>query len=388
MKLPRKSSYGRMGWLNIRCFVKMPVLLSGLMLYAGQGRADTMHQTWSVFASEEYVTNPLLNPADQSQSVWRSTLAPNYMLTDTLDADVLNAGLGIMFVRSSNTNLVANRNSPTASLGWKRMGDKGEFGISTKYNRDSTFLTEPGATGVVSANSTRTSRDLSADWIRELSQRTTLTLNGGYTKVTYSGSGNSTTLSDYTSKSGGMKLNYALSEHSATFVNLSYVNRVPTGNGNDSHQYNARLGLDWNASEHIDWSLQAGPSKLESAGTSTTSTQGGMTMNYKEQRVNLALSANRQSTPSGLGAIVTADQANANLSYDLSERNQTGLDLGWRKSNYQTGNEYRSAGIWLHHDISTYWGLKTYFNYNTSAWGGSNTATSKILGLSLAYTNF
>ena len=113
-----------------------------------------------------------------------------------------------------------------------------------------------------------------------------------------------------------------------------------------------------------------------------------MTMNYKGQLSNLALNANRQSTPSGLGTIILTEQASGSLSYDLSERNKTGLDLGWSKYDELTVSFFRTASVWLHHDLNTSWGMKAYINHSTSVWGGLNPATSNMIGLSIAYTNF
>ncbi len=380
-----------MQWL-----VNMSVLLPGLMLFAGEGRADSLQQSFLVNASEEYVTNPLLNPACQGLSAWRSTLEPNYMLTEALGADQLKAGLDLLLIHSSNTNMIADGNYPTATLGWNRQGDKDKFDVSTSYNQASTLTAMPGAIGVVSANSTSTSRNLSANWSRELSGRASLALNGAYTVVTFSGSGNSAALSDYATQSSGLKFNYDVNEHTATFTNFSYVGFVPTGGGPVSSIYNAWLGLNWSASDRIDWILQGGPSRLEGASggtgtpgaTSTTSLQGGVTMKYKGQLSNLTLIANRQSTPTGLGAIILVDQANGSLSYDLGERSTAGLDLGWSKYNSLPVSFYRTAGVWLHHDISTFWGMKVYCTHSTSMWGGSPSAMSNLIGLSIAYTNF
>ena len=380
--------------MNVRWLVRMSVLLPGLILHAGNGWTGTLQQTLSAKASEEYVTNPLLIPADQSLSAWRSTVDPNYMLTDTLGEDVLNANLDLQMVRSSNTSIIANGDYPTATFGWKRTGEKSKFNISTAYSIAPTLMVVPGTIGQVSANSTSTSRNLSMDGSRELSEHTTLTLNGAYTYMVFSGSGNITGLFDYASQSDGIKLNYALSEHSATFVNLSYIDFVPTSGGPISRVYNTWLGLNWSSSESLDWTLQGGPSRMESpgnsAGTSASSTslQGGGTMNYKGQRSNLALSANRQSTPSGFGAIIITDNVTGNLSYDLGERNKTGIDLGWSKYDYQTVSLYRTAGVWLRRDFNSSWWMKTYFNHNTSAWGGLSPAWSNLLGLSITYTNF
>ena len=320
--------------MNMQWLGRMSVLLSGLMLLAGEGRADSLQQNFSGKASEEYVTNPLLIPADQGLSAWRSTVDPNYMLTNVSGADQLTANLDMLLIHSSNTSIIADGGFPTATLGWIRQSDKSKFDVTTSYSVASTMMAMPSTTGIVSANATSTTRNLSADWSRELSDRTTLTLNGAYTSMAFSGNGNSVSLYGFATQSSGVKLNYALNEHTATFMNLSYVEFIPTGGGQSSRIYNALLGLDWNASERLDWIIQAGQSRLEEGtgnATSTTSLQGGMTMNYKGQLSSFTLSANRQSTPSGLGAIILTEQVSGNLSYDLSERSNTGLDLGWSK---------------------------------------------------------
>ncbi|VVC83667.1 hypothetical protein [Sideroxydans sp. CL21] len=379
-----------MQWL-----VRMSALLAGLTVFASEGWADTLQQNFSGHASEEYVTNPLLNPALQGLSAWRSTVNPNYMLTNVSGADQLKAGIDLLLIHSSNTSIIADGGFPTATLGWNRQGDKSKFDVTTSYNVASTMTAMPSTTGLVSANSTSTTRNLSAVWNRELSERTTLTLNGAYTYTNFSGGGNNIGLTDFVVQTSGVKINYVLNEHSATFLNFSYVDYVPTGGGPNSRIYNSLLGLIWSASERLDWTLQAGPSRLENSSsvagnttTATTSLQGGMTMNYKGQLSNLVLNANRQSTPSGLGSIILTEQVSGSLSYDLSERSKTGLDLGWSKYDELTVSFFRTASVWLHHDLSTSWGLKAYINHNTSVWGGLNPAKSNMIGLSIAYTNF
>ena len=382
--------------MSMQWLVRISALMSGLILFAGEGRADSLQQNFSGKASEEYVTNPLLNPALQDLSAWRSTLDPNYMLTKVSGADQLTANLEMLLIHSSNTSIIADGGYPSAKFGWSRDSDKGKFDVTTSYNMASAMTAMPSATGLVSANATSTTRNLSADWSRALSDRTTLTLNGAYTSMAFSGNGNSASLYGFATQSSGVKLNYALNEHTATFMNLSYVDFLPTGGGQSSRIYNALLGLDWNASERLDWTMQAGPSRLEGSGNaaSTTSLQGGMTMNYKGQLSNLTLSANRQSTPSGLGTIILTNQANGSFSYDLSERSQTGLDLGWSKYAAQSVSFFRTSGVWLRHDLNTSWWMKAYINHNTSVWGGFNPATpntpatSNTIGFSIAYTNF
>jgi hypothetical protein len=379
----------------MRWLFRMSVLLSGFVLFAGESWADSLQQTLSARASEDYVTNPLLNPALQGLSAWRTTVDPNYMLTKTSGADELKAALDLMSVRSSNTSIIANGNFPTATLGWNRQEEKSKFDISTSYHVASTMMDMPSTTGLVSASSTSTSRNLSADWTSELSQRISLTLNEAYRNVSFNNvSGNNAILSSFYTQSSGLKLNYDLTEHTATFMNLSYVDFVTAGGG-PVYIYNAWLGMDWKASERLDWTLQAGPTKLEGAAggvgtttTTSTSLQGGTTLNYKGQLSAMTLSANRQSTPNGLGGIILTDQAKGSLSYDLGERSKTGLDLGWSKYNSLTVGLYRTSGAWFHYDINALWGVKAYFNHITYVMDGTGPATSNMLGVSVAYTSF
>ena len=373
----------------MRWVAGISLLLSGLVLSAGSW-ADTLQQSFSASASEDYITNPLLNPALQGLSAWRTKIEPNYMLTNTSGADELKADLDLLSVRSSNTGIIADGNFPTATLGWVRQNERGNFDMSASYHVASTMTEIPSTTGLVPASSTSTSRNLSADWSREVSQRTTLTLNGAYKDVTFNSSGSSTDLSSFYTRTGGLKLNYQLNEQAGTYMNFSYVDFATTG-GSQVGIYNAWLGLNWHASEQLEWTLQGGPSRVvgSGGGNTTTSTdfQGGTTMSYKGQLSNFVLSVNRQSTPNGMGGIIIVDQAKGDFSYDLSERSQTGLDLGWSKFDSLSVGLYRTSGVWLHHAISEFWGIKTYLNHNTSVWGGFSPATSNMIGFSLAYTN-
>ena len=368
----------------------------GLILFAEEGRADTLQQKFTGRVSEEYVTNPLLNPGFQGLSAWRSTVDPNYILTKVSGADQLTTNLDLLLIHSTNTSLIANGSFPTATLGWTHQGDKGKVDVTTSYSVATTMMAMPSTVGLVSANSTSTSRNLSADWTRELSERTTLTLNGAYTYTNFSGSGNSTILTNFVTQSSGVKLAYILNEYTSTFVNFSYMDFVPTGGGPISRIYSSGLGMNWSASERLDWTLQAGPSRLEGAGggagasatTATNSVQGGMTMNYKGQVSNLILSGNRQFTPSGVGTVFIVDQANASLSYDLSERSKSGLDIGWSKYDALPVSYFRTASVWLRHDLNTSWWTKAYISHSTSVLGGLNPAMSNMIGFSIAYTNF
>jgi hypothetical protein len=378
------------------------IIMASMMLYAGEGWAGSIEQTFSGQAEEDYITNPLLNPADQGKSAWKTILTPNYGLMDVMGENVLKANLGVALIKSSNTQILADQANPDASMDWHHQNDKGGFGISASYQENSTILTEPSAIGFYTANSRRTSSNLAADWSQALSELTTLALNAGYSEVKYKNNSTSinnlASLSDYNESTGSAKLSYKLSEYSATFLDLSYLDMKASSGAFDTRLYNAMLGFNWNESERLTWTAEGGPSRVNRSGTAIGGTgnggagfQGSVKMDYKGQRSDLSLGVSRKSTPSGLGGLILTNQADGSFKYDLSEQNQTGVDLDWRKSDYLAGNLYRSESVWLHRDLSPAWGMKVYLMHRSSEWSALSvpgSASSNTLGLSVAYAHF
>lgn len=349
------------------------------MFNTEQGWADVWQQTGSASVSTEYDSNPTLSPT-HPDGIWRTIFEPSYTLMGILGENELKTGLALQIARSSNETLSRNREDPSVFLDWQRQSEAGEFGIFSRYAETATRIAEMGNAGPGLADSTRASRTMTGRWNKALSERSTLSVDGSYEGVTYTGG----TYIDYVTRSGNTMFSYAWSERSTPFIKMSYADYEPTGGGPSSQFNSAALGLNWKAWDNLEGTLQVGRYRIINA---EVGTQGGASVQYTGQRTQLSLNAGRQVSPSGLGGFITADQANGSWSYALSERSKTGIDLGWSKNHFDSVIINRTAGAWLQHDLNSFWGMRTYYLHRTSMQDGVGSASSNILGLALVYTH-
>jgi hypothetical protein len=371
--------------LNVRRIDKYSILLPILIFSSAQCWAEVLQQIGAAKIATEYESNPAMSPANPGD-VRRVLFEPSYSLMSKIGENELTTGLALQISRSSNETLSPNRDSPSVFLNWRRQSEIGEVGVSTRYAEIATRDATADATGAVSAASTRASRTVSGRWSNALSERSTLSIEGIYERVSFAG-GN---YIDYATRSGSMMFNYAWSENSTPFLQMSHAEYEPANSIVSSTFTNTVLaGLNWRSSESLDGSLAVEKSRV---GDAEVSTQGTVSVRHTGQRNRLSLSVSRQVLPSGLGGFVTADQANGSWSYALSEHSNTGIDLGWQQTHLPAadiGN--RTSGVWLQHSLSSSWDLRTYYQMRNILNGGvAGDASSYILGVSLAYshTNF
>lgn len=356
-------------------------MLAGLILCTGLGWADSWQHAATSRVSTEFDTNPDMSPTHRD-GIWRALFEPSYTLTRTTGADELKAGLALQVARSSNKTLSVDREDPSVFLDWRRGSDAGEFGVSARYDEVATRANETDATGLVFIDSTRASRTLSANWSKALSERSTLSMNGVHTGVSYKGGG---AYVDYATLSTGMKFSYDWSESVAPFLSVSNVDQSSAGGGSSSRNTNALFGLSLKVSERLDCTIQAGKSK--GSGTSSyDGSQGGVSVRYSGQLTQLALNADRQISPSGLGGLVTADQVSGSWSHELSEHSSAGMNMGWRKNRSITDDVNRTTDVWLQRDLNSFWVVRTHYLHRTREGGGTGGAASDLLGLALVYT--
>jgi hypothetical protein len=365
--------------LNVRRLESLSIMLIASVFYSAQGWADAWQQTGSARISTEYDSNPAMS-ATSPDGIWRAIFEPGYTLNGILGDNELKAGLAIQMARSSNETLSQNRADPSAFVDWQRQSDAGEFGISSRYAETATRIAEIGNAGPGVSDSTRVSRTTAGRWNKALSERSALSAEGSYEDVSYKGG----TYIDYLTRSASMMFRYAWSEHSTPFLKIAHSDYEPTRGGAASRLDTGTLGMSWTISDNLEGNLQASKSKVNDA---EMGTQGAASLQYTGPRTQLVLNAGRQVSPSGLGGFSTVDQASGSWSYTLSERSKTGIDLGWSKNHYISDIINRTTGVWLQHDLNSFWGMRTYYLHRTIEQDGLGSASSNILGLAFTYTH-
>ncbi len=353
------------------------VLLMIFVLISKQTCADTWQQAGSARFLAEYDSNPTLS-ATYLGSVRRALVEPEYSIKGVLGNNELKTGIALQIERSSDESLSQNRDSPSVFLDWVHKRQGSEFGISSKYAEIATRDSVIDGTGTVPVASTRASRIVSARWNKSMSERNTLTVDGAYEDVSYQGG----TYYDYSSKSGNLRLDHALSETSTASLSMTGEKYLPDGGGPSSELVYALVGLDWKV-EQIEFNLQVGNFK----GRNDAGPLGGASMHYIGQRTDIVLNARRQVTSSGLGGLVKVEEANGNLNYALGPRSNLGVDLGWRRNHDILINNMRSTvGIWLQRNINPTWNARMNYLRTFLSGGGGSGVSSYIVGASLIYT--
>jgi hypothetical protein len=372
--------------LNLRRIAGIFLLVAGLMFSEGQVRADSWQNAATFRVSTEYDSNPAMTSTNQG-AIWRALFEPGYMVTGKYGENALSAGLALRLSRASNKRLSPDQDNPSAFFNWLRPHDGGEFGISTRYaelaTRDSGGV---DATGRVPVNSTRTSRVLSGSWKKELSERSSLLADSAYEGVSFKGG----TFIDYSTRSGGLRINYELSEQFVSFCLVTGSNYVPASGGTSSSLVDTILGLNWK-DEYVDLTAQMGQSKVSNGDAELI---GSVAAHYAGQRAQLTLNAGRMIMPSGMGGFVKSDQVRGGWIYALSENSNMGLDLERQNNLFTTMTSSMSSnitstssGVWIDRNLTALWRLRTYYLHRTSRGGGYESAFSNLIGLSLAYDN-
>lgn len=355
------------------------VLLAALTFNMEQSWAGYWQHTVSSQITAEFDTNPAMSPTYQG-GVWRGLFTPGYTLTGRFGEDEFNTGLALQIARSSDETLILNRESPSAFINWLQKSTDGEFGMSGRYTEMEVRDAGLEATGLSLVTSSRVSRNISAKWSKAFNQRSTLSANGSYEKVSYTGD----TFIDYNTTTGVITFAYALNEKSTPFIKISYADYEPVAGGYYSYLSSADAGLHWQSSDNLQGTLQAGRS-INNDGE--TDTQGEVEVKYSGSRMEIEVNAKRQVIPGGLGGFVAFDQANGIWSYALTERSKVGLDLGWRNIHYTTAIINRIAGVWLHHNLNSFWDTRLYYQHRISEQEGVGAASANILGLTFIYTH-
>lgn len=356
------------------------ILLGGQLLPIAESRADSWQHTAGIRLSTEYETNPAMS-STQSQGLWRVLLDPSYMLTGRIGESEITTGAALQMARSSDKTLIQDRDSPSVFFNLQRPYETGSFGIAARYAESSTRdAGGADAAGRVSASSTSATRTLSGNWRNELSERSTLTADVAYEGVTYKGGA----FTDYSTRSAGLRFGYAMSEQSNAFFRL-YGNRfVPVGGGSASSLAEATLGMELR-SESWEWIMQAGKARIS---TGQSDKHGSISAVYTGPRSGITMSVERAVRPSGLGGFIKTDHVRGGWHYALGEYTNVGLDVERQRTVSTTMNGDTigtTSGAWLDHNLTATFSVRTYFQRRISQVGGLESASSNMLGLTLAY---
>lgn len=349
---------------------------------SGMAYAATWQTAIAVPSTVEYDSNPLLLTSDE-KGVTRTIIAPDLNLVGTSGRDEFQFGLGVYVVRSSDTDIVSDREDPRLKFGWHRETETGGYGLTARYEESSTLSTEVQETGVVASDGTQKLYTVGGNWRSALSERTTLLNETDYTHVTY----DIPTLINYDELASRFTLTYAWSERVELFTRIG-VRRYEPDEGtaaSSSNSYTPTVGLNFLVSEALKGSVYAGVNQVSGTGDGPTG-EGGVNLQYTGERFETSFDASRSTVASGDGGFVEADSLKGSVSYLIDETRRTGFDASWQDTKGQTPNTLVNYSAWVSQELSPFWNARLFFTYKERKQDSLPDASANVVGLTLTYS--
>jgi len=239
------------------------------------------------------------------------------------------------------------------------------FGLGADYERESTRTSEFDFSGYSSTNKRRITKSINPYWDRTLTERTSLRLGGGYTKVTYEDA-ELTGLSDYTYKSAYLSLQHMLSER--TSLQAVANKSLYTSGSTEFDSTSLQLGLTHMFSETFSVNLLLGPNYTKSkfigiSGEESSSDVGRLIdMGFKKEfeLTTLNGSLNTSESAGGEGEMTRRTSLNLSLQRKLSARTTFGLS--------GTAQQNESGGGTDSSDERTYFSLEPKVSWRATPW--------------------
>ncbi|WP_028634085.1 hypothetical protein [Pseudomonas parafulva] len=347
----------------------------------GSALAATWQSTVVVPTSVEYDSNPLLLPSGE-KGVTRTLIAPDYTLIGNFGRDELRFGLGLHVLRSSNTNVVDNREDPDISLGWQRTTERGQFGLLARYNESSTLSGTVLDTGVVTTDGTQKLYTLSGNWSQAVTERSTLSNETTFNRARYDIS----SLTGYDELANVSTWTYAWSERADVYTRFGVRRYEPEQDltATASNSYSPAVGVKYRISENFSADAHLGVNKV-SGPQGGRRGEGGVSLLYTGARTDASLTVERSTVASAQGGFAQLDQVRGVWSYALDELTRVGADAAWQDSKGQIPNTLQMYSVWASRQFSPYWDLRLSLMYKERQQDLQGDATATIVGLTLTY---
>ena len=359
--------------------------VSMFLLCVATNTSAAVQQSLTIPLSLEYNSNPRLSTSN-GQSVDRVILVPDYSITSSQGSNQWFAQASLRLEQTSDQTISQNRNDPSLNLGWTHDYETGQFGINALVDSQSTRVSEFADSGLVSEDNTRNTRRLSLNWLNNLSERTSLTLNGIATNVTFDDLA-TTGLVNYRNELVNARFSYDLSEQVVTFTQLSFSRYKPQGlTGVNSEIKSADIGLTWNVNEKFNMTTSAGINEIKSEGSiqGIGRWQAMLNMQYTTLLTNSHLSLSKNYIPGSTGIINETNQITAGWTYSLSDKENLVVDISWYQNLTLNETVTKSLAANYTRQISLSWGFRlsaVYRNRNDNL----TTASSNSIMTSIIY---
>lgn len=247
-----------------------------------------------------------------------------------------------------------HRLDPTSEEGIEATGtwlatERSSLTLHTMAQDASTVYSDLSTTGLIHVGQRRRDEDFDGTWAFQQTERWTLQLESSYNGTDYYGAGTSA-LSNYRQSLGTATESFAYTEQVILSLNASAGNAHTTGAEQSTRIDSLGTGFQWRPTERASVQGSVGISRQTTAGLTTNTTVGELSVTYSNELGNVALTAQRMLQPSGFGIFSQVDQATLTAARNLTER----LTLDAEAQVYRTTSAFTSPFISFTYADRTY----------------------------------
>jgi hypothetical protein len=338
---------------------------------AGPISADQVIHLGALKSAAQYDTNPLMRSDGLGEGdIWLGLIQPMYRGYWFADERFkLQWDVELRLERSSDQDIVANREDPTLELFWSYRGKRHDFDSTIYSSALPARLVEFEESGILGTNGTRTQDKLRGEWRYAVDEITELRSMADVTRTTYDDialvdyrtaqlrSEVEREWSDIQSVYGGARL-LELDPLASTDLNLA-----PGGSTLPS----SRMASAWGGVRRelsplleIDAMFGVAVSEREARDTDPIWQLRGR---HERQRYEFSAALERSTEPSGVAGLLSGDTLSANFSYDLSPRASFAARASWRRNRKPNRNESLRFGLEHRYRVTPLWTLKSLWEY-------------------------
>lgn len=345
-----------------------PACLAAFLL-AAPTLGDQLVHLGALKTAAQYDTNPLMRSDGQGGGdIWIGLVQPMYRAYWMPDArSQWQLDVELRFERSSDRQIIDDREDPTVELFWTYEGQRNAFDATASSSAIPARLVEFEETGIAGTNGTRRQDSVRGNWEHAWDPRTDVRSLVDIARTRYEG----IDLVDYTTVQLRSEAERNLTERHSVRATARLLTLDPTpqraansspGALPDSRLVSAAGGTRYSLSplwridgefglvlsERLDrevdlnWTLRAA---------------------YDRERLRLTAQLRRSTEPSGVAELLTGDALQAELSYDHSPRTSLHGRGSYRRNRSPNRNESLRLGLEHRYRLTPQWTVKSLWEY-------------------------
>lgn len=331
-----------------------------------------------------YTSNPgLIAEGGGSVSLLRTS--PSYSIVRVNGAMRTEFSLGAVLERSSNTGLSANRADPRLGVDLQWTTPTSQLNLRGSLEDTSSRATEFDSTGAVTVDGTRREVEVGAEWTKELSPVTRLTLSAGRNQVDYE----TPPLVGFRENSASVAVERTLGDGIQLSVEAGYGALQPDDLTLSPAEKRRSLILDYEAALNELWTVGLGVGRVRINGDASRNINvQRLQLGYQGERVRSTVMLRREAAPSGLsGGYGRTDSLSWTNALVLTSDSRLDISFGRSSSRAEFASVGHVAAIVLRSTLSQFWTMFVGHEFRQAKPANEPTARSRSFSLGMSYSH-